>query len=106
MAIARNRASILLKKQVEPGLNSPSEDRNAREFQLLIDFFAKETGGQMHYKGRDMALTYQGKGITAADWTRFIEIVVSVAGDMGVGETEGGEVMGFLDSFKADIVTA
>jgi|GEM_PF-6765542 len=39
-------------------------------------------------------------------WNRFIEIVVSVAGDMGVGSTEGGEVMAFLDSLKADIVTA
>lgn len=82
------------------------EDRNARELQLLIDFFVKETGGQMYYKGRDMALTHQGMGITDADWTRFIEIVIKVAGDMGVGETEGGEVMGFLESLKPDIVTA
>jgi hemoglobin len=82
------------------------EDRNARELQLLIDFFVKETGGQMYYKGRDMALSHQGMGITEADWTRFIDIVISVAGDMGVGETEGGEVMAFLESLKADIVTA
>lgn len=82
------------------------EDRNARELQLLIDYFVKETGGQMYYKGRDMALTHQGMGITEADWTRFIEIVVSVAGDMGVGPDEGSEVMAFLNSLKADIVTA
>ncbi len=82
------------------------EDRNARELQLLIDFFVRETGGQMYYIGRDMALTHAGMGITEADWSRFIEIVVSVAGDMGVGEKEGGEVMGFLESLKADIVTA
>ena len=82
------------------------EDRNARELQLLIDYFVKETGGQMYYKGRDMALTHQGMGITEADWTRFIEIAVSVAGDMGVGPDEGSEVMAFLDSLKADIVTA
>ena len=82
------------------------EDRNARELQLLIDYFVKETGGQMYYKGRDMALAHQGMGITGADWTRFIEIVVSVADDMGVGPTEGGEVMAFLESLKADIVTA
>lgn len=82
------------------------DDRNARELQLLIDYFVKETGGQMYYKGRDMALAHQGMGITEADWTRFIEIVVSVAGDMGVGPTEGGEVMTFLDSLKSDIVTA
>ena len=82
------------------------EDRNARELQLLIDYFVKSTGGQMYYTGRDMALTHQGMGITEADWARFIEIVVSVAGDMGVGPDEGGEVMAFLESLKVDIVTA
>jgi len=82
------------------------EDRIARELQLLIDYLVKETGGQMYYTGRDMALAHQGMGITEADWTRFIEIVTSVAGALGVGPTEGGEVMDFLNSLKADIVTA
>ena len=81
------------------------EDRNARELQLLIDYLVKATGGQMYYKGRDMALSHQGMGITTADWNRFIEIVVEVAGSMGVGPIEGGEVMEFLGSLKADIVT-
>ena len=81
-------------------------DRIARECQLLIDYLVKETGGQMYYTGRDMVLSHQGMGITEADWARFIEIVTSVAGELGVGPTEGGEVMDFLDSLKADIVTA
>jgi hemoglobin len=82
------------------------EDRIARELQLLIDYLVKETGGQMYYTGRDMALSHQGMGITESDWTRFIEIVTSVAGELGVGPTEGGEVMEFLNSLKGDIVTA
>jgi hemoglobin len=82
------------------------EDRIARELQLLTDYLVKETGGQMYYTGRDMALSHQGMGITEDDWTRFIEIVTSVAGELGVGPTEGGEVMDFLNSLKADIVTA
>jgi len=82
------------------------EDRIDRERQLLIDYLVKETGGQMYYTGRDMALSHQGMGITEADWTRFIEIVTNVAGELGVGATEGCEVMAFLDSLKADIVTA
>jgi len=53
------------------------EDRIARECQLLIDYLVKETGGQMYYTGRDMALSHQGMGITEADWTRFIEIVTN-----------------------------
>ncbi len=60
----------------------------------------------MYYRGRNMALVHQGMGITEVDWARFIEIVVSVAGDMGVGPDEGGEVMAFLESLKADIVSA
>ena len=83
-----------------------SEDSISREMQLLINYLVSETGGQMFYAGRDMALSHQGMGIDEADWTRFIEIVTSVAGDLGVGPTEGGEVLSFLDSLKADIVTA
>ncbi len=81
-------------------------DRNARDLQMLIDYLVNQTGGQMYYTGREMALAHQGMGITETDWARFIEIVVSVAGALGVGETEGGEVMAFLESLKADIVTA
>ena len=82
------------------------EDRIAREVQLLIDYLVKETGGQMYYTGRDMVLSHQGMGITEADWTQFIEVVKNVAGELGVGPTEGGEVLELLDSLKADIVTA
>ncbi len=53
-----------------------------------------------------MALAHAGMEITENDWTRFIEIVTNVAGELGVGATEGGEVMEFLNSLKDDIVTA
>lgn len=82
------------------------EDRIARELQMLVDYLVRETGGQMYYTGRDMALSHAGMGITDADWTRFLEIVVSVAGELGVGAQEGSEVLAFLDSLKNDIVTA
>ena len=81
-------------------------DRNARDLQVLIDYLVNQTGGQMYYTGRDMALAHQGMGITQGDWDQFIQIVVNVAGALCVGETEGGEVMAFLESLKADIVTA
>jgi hemoglobin len=82
------------------------QDRIDRELQLLIDYLVNQTGGQMYYTGRDMVVTHQGMGITEADWARFIEITANVAGELGVGPTEGGEVMEFLDSLKADIGTA
>jgi len=80
-------------------------DRNARDLQVLIDYLVNQTGGQMYYKGRDMALAHQGMGITETDWNQFINIVVSVAGELGVGQAEGSEVMSFLESLKPDIVT-
>ena len=82
------------------------EDRKARDLQILINFLVNQTGGQMYYTGRDMALAHKGMGITDGDWDRFIDIVISVAGELGVGETEGGEVMAFLNGLKGDIVTA
>lgn len=81
------------------------EDRHARDLQMLIDYLVRETGGQMYYTGRDMALAHAGMGISETDWARFIELVIAVAGELGVGATEGGEVMAFLDSLKSDIVT-
>lgn len=109
-ALAMFAANVVGQAQMDDLLGrfwkNRSEDRNARDLQLLTDYLVKETGGQMYYTGRDMALAHQGMGITEADWNRFIEIVVSVAGQMGVGSDEGSEVMAFLDSLKADIVTA
>ena len=83
-----------------------NEDTNARDLQSLIDYLVRETGGQMYYRGRDMALAHKGMGITLPDWERFVDIVVGVAGDLGVGPEEGGEVMAFLETLKDDIVGA
>jgi hemoglobin len=81
-----------------------AENRRASELQLLINYLVRETGGQMYYAGREMALSHKGMGITEADWARFLEITGSVAGELGVGPEEGSEVMAFLDTLKADIL--
>ena len=69
------------------------DDRDARALQLLIDYLV-----------RDMALAHVGMGIDEADWARFIELVIQVAGELGVVASEGGEVLAFLDDLKASIV--
>ncbi|MCA9662096.1 MAG: group 1 truncated hemoglobin [Myxococcales bacterium] len=79
-------------------------DGIAREHQLLIDYLVHVTGGHMVYTGRDMRLSHAGMGIDAEDWRRFIAHVTSTAGALGVGAREGGEVLAFLDSIKADIM--
>lgn len=83
-----------------------SEDRISRELQLLIDFLVRETGGQMYYTGRDMALAHAGMGVTEADWARFIQIVGRVADELGVAPPESGEIMDFLASHKKNIVSS
>lgn len=83
-----------------------NEDTNARDLQSLIDYLVSQTGGQMYYRGRDMALAHKGMGINRDDWDRFVEIVTGVAGELGVGASEGGEVMAFLEGLKGDIATA
>lgn len=85
---------------------SRGQDGIDSELQLLINYLVNKTGGQMYYAGREMDTAHKGMGITDADWKRFIEIVGSVAGELGVQPTEGGEVLEFFDSLKAEIVEA
>ncbi|MCR9276475.1 MAG: group 1 truncated hemoglobin [Pseudomonadaceae bacterium] len=81
-----------------------SEDRNARDMQLLIDYLVHETGGQMYYTGRDMRLAHAGMGINEADWQRFLEIVSQIAQALQIPAPEGAEVTAFLDTLKPEIV--
>ena len=85
---------------------SRGQDGIDSELQLLINYLVNNTGGQMYYAGREMDTAHKGMGITDADWNRFIEIVGSVAGELGVQPTEGGEVLEFFDSLKGEIVEA
>ena len=109
-AIALFAGKLIGQAQSDPLLGrfwaNRGEDRNARDLQMLVEYLVRETGGQMYYTGRGMALAHAGMGITAVDWARFLDIVVSVAGDLSVGEPESVEVMAFLNSVKGDIITA
>ena len=79
-------------------------DGKARERQLLIDYLVHVTGGRMVYTGRDMRSSHEGMGIDDEDWKRFIAHIGATAGELGVGEREGGEVLAFLDTIKADVM--
>ena len=81
-----------------------SSDGVAREKQLLIDFLCSNAGGPLLYTGRDMLLSHRGMKISQADWGAFIGHVQATLDAFKVPARERGDVLGFLDSTKADIV--
>ena len=81
-------------------------DGVAREKQLLIDFLCASAGGPMLYPGRDMALSHKGMGINAADWENFTAHLTATLEKFEVPDAEKNDVLGFIESTRADIVDA
>jgi hemoglobin len=81
-----------------------SEDGIAREKQLLVDFLASNAGGPMYYTGRDMLLSHKGMAISVGDWDAFIGHLNATLDEFQVPEPERSQVLGFIDSTRADIV--
>jgi hemoglobin len=77
-----------------------SADGLRREKQLLVDFLCSSAGGP---RG-DMPTSHKGMGITARDWDVFMGHVRATLDKFGVPVRERGEVLGFIDSLKANIV--
>ena len=80
------------------------EDGIAREKQLLIDFLCSNAGGPMHYSGRDMALSHKGMRISESDWSVFIGHLNATLDGFNVPQREHDDVVGFIQSTKADMV--
>ena len=81
-----------------------STDGVAREKQLLIDFLCSNAGGPLLYTGRDMLVSHRGMKISQADWGAFIGHVQATLDAFKVPARVRGDVLGFIDSTKADIV--
>ena len=79
-------------------------DGLARERQLLIDYLCNAAGGSMYYTGRDMKLSHVGMGISESDWSLFTSHVAAALDHLSVGDPERGDVLGFIESLKGDIV--
>ena len=82
------------------------QDGIDREKQLLINFLSASSGGPMYYTGRDMKTCHKGMKIGEADWTAFFGHVNATLDAFKVPPTERGEVVGFVQSLKKDIVEA
>lgn len=79
-------------------------DGLAREKQLLVDFLCHSAGGPLYYRGRGMALAHEGMRISEGDWSRFLGHVRETLAELEVPERETGEVLGFIESTKSEIV--
>jgi hemoglobin len=79
-------------------------DGIARERQLLIDYLCNAAGGPMYYTGRDMKLSHEGMGISKSDWSLFTDHVAAALDHLSVSDPERGDVLGFIESLKDDIV--
>jgi hemoglobin len=80
------------------------EDGIKRELQLLIDFLCAAAGGPMYYTGRDMRTVHKGMNISESDWRLFTRHLVETLDNFSVPDAEKQDVLGFVESTKADIV--
>ena len=80
------------------------DDGIQREKQLLIDFLCASAGGPLYYTGRDMKVSHKGMKISESDWAAFLGHLNATLDAFQVPSTERGEVLGFTESTKADIV--
>jgi hemoglobin len=80
------------------------EDGINREEQLLIDFLCSSAGGPLLYAGRDNKTSHKGMGISESDWEKFISHLNATLEKFQLPQQEKSDVMGFIESTKADIV--
>ncbi len=81
-------------------------DRLAAEKQLLVDYLVLNTGGPMHYSGRDMQLSHEGMQISESDWDTFMGHAADTMAALNIPAAEQGEIAEFVTSLRDDIVEA
>jgi len=94
----------------DPGLGrfweNRSEDGLNREKQLLIDFLCESAGGPLLYTGRDMVISHKGMRISESDWAALVGHLGDTLDSFSVPAQEKSDVLGFIESTKAEIVEA
>ncbi len=107
-AIAAVVSNLLQRLMADPLLarfwQNRGDDGKQREEQLLVDYLCSAAGGPMYYTGREMKLSHKGMGVSAADWTTFIGHLEATLDSFNLPAQERGDVLGFIDSTRADIV--
>jgi hemoglobin len=106
IALVLNDFHIRLKNDPQLGRfwKYRGDDGKKRELQLLIDFVCNETGGSVHYTGRDMGLTHMGMQISESDWVIFIKHLKDTLHKFKIKEPEFSEVINLIQTYKSSIV--
>ena len=107
-AIAAVSADLLGRLQADARLGRFWQNRGAdgvlREKQLLVDFLCASAGGPIYYTGRDMKTSHRGMRIDERDWSAFLGHLNATLDAFRVPRAERDEVVGFVQSTRADIV--
>lgn len=75
-----------------------------REKQLLVDYLCANAGGPVLYTGRDNRTSHKGMGISESDWEAFMGHLDATLNSFKVPQQERNDVIGFVQSTRADIV--
>ncbi len=86
--------------------NNRGTDGVEREKQLLIDFLCSSAGGPLFYTGRDMRTSHKGMKISESDFAILVGHLTATLEKFDVPETEKSDVLGFIESTRAEIVEA
>ena len=81
-----------------------SQDSLRNDRQLIVDFLVQAAGGPAYYRGRDMKTSHTGLGITEREWEIFMGHTRAMLAHLEVPERESQEVLGFLESLRAEVV--
>lgn len=81
-----------------------SSDSKKRIRQHIVDQLCEATGGPCIYTGRNMKAAHAGLGISETDWEISVKYLVATLEKFKVPEKEKGELLGALNTLKADIV--
>ena len=95
---------LMADKQLGRFWENRGKDGIDREKQLLIDYLCHHAGGPLLYTGRDNQKTHAGMGITESDWEKFMAHLTLTLEKFAVPRQEKDDVLGFIESTKADIL--
>ena len=79
-------------------------DGIAREKQLLVNFIVNRAGGPLYYTGREMKISHVGMRVSERDWQLLVKHLNATLTKFNVPTAERADVLGFVESTKADIV--